>query len=129
MRALRRRGPLPLRNVLDKNAASERVCRACHWLGWYDGGHDLDDLIDRGLVTAGRSLGRREAEALADEHGYDLLELIRGRRRGDDVMLVRCRECGRRTAERPCDVAYGRACAGARARREATAGGGPQGRA
>lgn len=130
-----------LRYVLEKNAIGERVCRACYWLGWYDGGHDLvrktvgraleaghdlDELIDRGLVTAGESLGWREAEALADENGYDLVDLIRGRRRGDDVMLVRCRECGRQTAERPCNVAYGCTCAGARARREA--GGGPEAR-
>ena len=116
-----------LKYILDKNKIGEKVCRACYWLGWYDEGHDLehltiskalaagytlDELIDRGLIIAGQSIGWQEAEALANEHGYELLDLIHGKRRGDDVMLVKCRACGRQTAERPCDVTYGCTCGG-----------------
>lgn len=116
-----------LKYILDKNGIGEKVCRACYWLGWYDEGHDLehmaigklieaghtlDGLIDQGVITAGQSIRWQEAEALANEHGYELLDLIHGRRRGDDVMLVKCQACGRQTAERPCDVEYGCTCGG-----------------
>lgn len=116
-----------LKYILDKNGIGEKVCRACYWLGWYDEGHNLehmaigkfikaghtlDELIDHGVITAGQSIRWQEAEALADKHGYELLDLIHGGRRGDDVMLVKCRACGRQTAERPCDVEYGCTCGG-----------------
>lgn len=75
-------------------------------------GHTLDELIDHGVITAGQSIRWQEAETLADKHGYELLDLIHGGRRGDDVMLVKCRACGRQTAERPCGVEYGCTCGG-----------------
>ena len=119
-----------LKYVLHKNEIGEKVCRACYWIGWYEdghelnhlaikhlieSGHDLDELIDQGVITPGESLEWCEAESMATEHGHDLVDLIHGSHPGDDVMVVRCRACGRQTAERPGDVAHGCTCGGIQA--------------
>lgn len=114
-----------LRYILDKNAIGEKVCRTCFWIGWYDErrvifnksiqnlldqGEDLDDLIDQGVVTARHSLEIKAAQKLAHDNGFDLVEIRQGNREGDDVLVVRCKNCGRQTAERPGDVAFGCTC-------------------
>ena len=53
-----------------------------------------------------------EAANFAREHGYDLLDLLSGAKAGEDVMIVKCRACGKQTAERPGDVAFGCTCGG-----------------
>lgn len=53
---------------------------------------------------------REEAELLAEKNGYDLIDLIDADRPGREIMLVRCQACGRQTAERPGDVAWGCSC-------------------
>lgn len=120
-----------LKYILDKNAIHERVCRACYWRAWYREAHDLHDssvqqminrgisrsaLIQEGVVEERRDATWEEAEKLADKHGYDLVDLIRGIRKGEDVLLVRCRACGRQTAERPGDVTFGCTCGGEKAK-------------
>ena len=113
--------------VMEKNALPEATCRICFWLGWYedyhdltaeviqrrlDRGYELDFLLDSGFAPKPLGTDWARAEALAGEHGYDLIGLVHGRRRGDDVMVVRCRACGRQTAERPGDVEFGCTCGG-----------------
>lgn len=72
-----------------------------------EAGHTLDELIDRGLITAGQNIRWQEADALTSEHGYELIDLIHGKRRGDDVMLVRCQACGCQMPKRPYDIECG----------------------
>lgn len=113
--------------VLEKNGIGEPTCRTCFWLGWcdwsheitvenvkshLDRGYELDFLLDDGIVPRYHSLDWGAAKSLAGKHGYDLIGLVHGKRPGDDVMIVRCLACGRQTAQRPEDVAFGCTCAG-----------------
>lgn len=114
-----------LKYILDKNDIGEPVCRTCFWLGWYTDAHELYDngvlrliesgltrreLIEQGVISKPQGLGWEQASKLAQAHGYDLVDLIEGRRPGDDVMVVRCKSCGRQTAKRPGDVTFGCTC-------------------
>lgn len=116
-----------LKYILDKNAIGEPVCRACYWLSWYGESHALYDrsvrkilaegvprseLIRQGVITQEHDATWAQAESLAQENGYDLVDLIHGARPGDDVLVVRCQACGRQTAERPYDVKFGCMCGG-----------------
>lgn len=113
--------------VLEKNTVHEPTCRTCFWLGWYDWSHEvdvqniqnhldrgyeIDFLLDYGFAAYSRSLDWKQAEDLAGKHGYDLIGLVHGRRSGNDVMIVRCRACGRQTAQHPQDIKFGCTCAG-----------------
>lgn len=51
-----------------------------------------------------------QAEKLAKDNGYDLVELIDDDKPGCEIMLVQCRACGRISAERPFDVKWGCSC-------------------
>lgn len=116
-----------LKYILDKNGIGEKVCRACYWMHWYgddravknsaikrmlDNGADIDNLIDQGAISAPDPLSISKAQKLAEENGFDLVDLLQGSRDGDDVLVIRCKSCGRQTAERPEDVAFGCTCGG-----------------
>ena len=111
-----------LKYILDKKDAT---CRACVWRSWYSEANDLYDesvkqiiasgisrkeLIKQGVIKQPKDIGWSNAAKLAEEHGYNLVDLLRGRYPGNDVMVVQCKACGRQTAERPCDVEYGCTC-------------------
>lgn len=113
--------------ILEKTELGEPVCRACFWPGWYDDchktraeviqkhldeGYDLDFLLDSGFAPRRHALEWPQAEKLADAHGYRLIGMIHGTREGDDLMVVRCRACGRQSVERPGDVEFGCTCKG-----------------
>lgn len=53
-----------------------------------------------------------QARDLAEENGFDLIDLISGKQPGDDLLLVKCRVCGKQTVERPGDVVHGCTCKG-----------------
>ena len=53
-----------------------------------------------------------QARDLAEENGFDLIDLITGKQSGDDLLLVKCRACGKQTVERLGDVVYGCTCKG-----------------
>lgn len=111
-----------LKYILEKKG---RTCRACYWRSWYGGAKALYDesvkqlvangvsrreLIEQGVIKQAKDAGWSEAAKLANQHGYDLVDLMHGSNPGDDVMVVRCQACGRQTAERPYDVAFGCTC-------------------
>lgn len=113
----------------NKKLADELVCRACFWRTWYRisdalynqqvgkllaEGWSPEELERQGVVAKPQSLSREEAERLAADHGYELLDLLHGDNPGDDILLVRCKECGRRSALRPGDVVQGCSCARAK---------------
>ncbi|BAK45555.1 hypothetical protein [Eggerthella sp. YY7918] len=114
-----------LKYILEKNDCGERVCRACYWLKWYSDSHDIYDaavqnmiangitrreLYEQGVLTLQRDMSWNESERLANQSGYDLIDLIRGDRPSDDVLIVKCMACGRQSAMRPQDVAFGCTC-------------------
>lgn len=117
-----------LKYILEKNEIGEKVCRACFWSGWYDEaratqhaaikhmldqGADLDCLIDQGVVSARYAMSLADAKELAEDNGFDLIDLLAGDHPGDDLLVVRCKVCGRQTVERPGDVRFGCTCGGA----------------
>lgn len=117
-----------LKYILDKNALPEKTCRACYWLDWYGASHELydkavqeliargasrQDLQDQGIINKETNdMAWSEASQLANDHGLELIDLIHGRQRGDDVLITRCKACGRQQAVRPCDATYGCTCNG-----------------
>ena len=116
-----------LKYILDKNDIGEKACRTCYWMHWYgddravknsaikrmlDNGADIDNLIDQGAISAPDPLSISKAQKLAEDNGFDFVDLLQGSRDGDDVLVVRCKSCGRQTAERPEDVAFGCTCGG-----------------
>ena len=116
-----------LKYILEKGSGGGGVCRACYWRSWYGESKKLYDaavqsmidqgiprsrLIEEGVIKERRDATWEEAEKHAREHGFDLVDLIRGDHPGNDVMIVKCRGCGRQTAERPADVYFGCTCGG-----------------
>lgn len=72
-------------------------------------GDDAGAAFYRSLLPP-EPMSREQAQSLAEENGYDLVDLIDADRPGREIMLVRCQACGRQTAERPGDVAWGCSC-------------------
>lgn len=116
-----------LKYILEKGSGGGGVCRACYWRRWYSESKRLYDtavqslidqgiprsrLVEEGVIKQKRDATWEEAKEYAREHGFDLVDLIRGEHPGNDVMIVRCRSCGRQTAQRPCDVSFGCTCGG-----------------
>lgn len=102
-----------LKYILDKNGVGERTCRACYWMGWYGcSGVARSAACECKFSGTPIQSGIMRAEKLAEEHGFDLINLLQGDRDGADVLVVRCKACGRQTAERPEDVSFGCTCGG-----------------
>lgn len=116
-----------LKYILDKNDIGEKVCRACYWTDWYAGcrvlrdeaiqsllsqSYSYNDLVKQGVMDEGTALRLSQARDLAEENGYELIDLISGKQSGDDLLLVKCRACGKQTVEHPGDVVCGCTCKG-----------------
>jgi hypothetical protein len=91
--------------TIDKNSDGEATCRACYWRGW---------AADQRFLLAEADPGPAETvetvRALADAHGYDYLGSLTAPVLDDDPHRVRCRYCGRISAERAGDIAWGCSC-------------------
>ena len=120
-----------LKYILSKNEIGERVCRACYWRAWYGSSHDLydasvakliaegytrEELKRQGVITVDHDMAWGEAVRLAEENGYELIDLIHGDRQGDDVLVTRCPNCGRQEPQRPGDVGWRCPCGGVKAK-------------
>ena len=116
-----------LKYILDTHKKSDKVCRACYWLDWYGwsnglhdssinqllaSGFDEEELAEQGITTNEKDLRWSIAEASTNEHGYDLINLIRGPRAGNEVLVVKCQSCGRQSAIRAGDEKYPCSCGG-----------------
>ena len=75
-------------------------------------GYSYNDLVKQGVMDERTALRLSQARDLAEENGFDLIDLISGKQPGDDLLLVKCRVCGKQTVERPGDVVYGCTCKG-----------------
>lgn len=114
-----------LQYIRRKNEIGERTCRACYWLAWYgsarqlydrgvqkliESGYSRRELIQQGVLREERGLDWNNAARLAEERGYELVDLLHGDHPGDDVLVVRCTACGRLLPQRPGDVVFGCQC-------------------
>lgn len=90
-----------LEYTLTKNAEGEATCRACFWRAWAARTRAM-----QGAHADWAPTSPTAAEALADAHDYDYLGALSEPSLPDDPHLVRCRFCGRQSAERLADVAW-----------------------
>lgn len=92
--------------ILHKQEIGEPVCRACYWKQWY-----RDSWTKYGV---GQGLKGEIPEAVLlnviDACGYELLDVIPGDRRGEELYRVRCCSCGRISVERLGDIVWGCTC-------------------
>lgn len=120
-----------LKYILDKNSIGERVCRACYWRQWYGSARDLyeegvkqlidsgmtrEELIKQGVIFSKHDASWNEARSLCEQNGYELKDLIRGDRPGEDVLITQCPNCGRILPQRPSDVTFRCPCGGVKSK-------------
>lgn len=91
--------------VQGKDAEGEPTCRACYWRNW--GAHQRESL---GQSGDNEPVPYEKAEATAEEHGYIYLGPLTNPSMADDPHRVECRRCGKITAERLGDIAFGCTC-------------------
>lgn len=91
--------------VLDRNAAGEPTCRACHWREWADWARNV-----QGPWAKSQTVLVDEARAHAAANGYAYLEPLTTPSLPDDPHRVRCTYCGRISAQRLGDISFGCTC-------------------
>lgn len=91
--------------TLDKNRYGERTCRACFWRSWAVEARAL-----QGDWARDAPVPFEEAKSIAEEHGFDYLGPLTAPSLPDDPHHTRCRRCGKISAERLCDIAFGCTC-------------------
>jgi DNA polymerase-3 subunit epsilon len=91
--------------VQDKNADGEGTCRACFWRGW--GAHQRALL---GAYGDNEPVPYEKAQATAEKHGYIYLGPVTSPSLPHDPHRVECRRCGKISAERLGDIAFGCTC-------------------
>lgn len=91
--------------TLEKNACGELTCRACFWRGWAVEARAL-----RRQLSHLQPVPVEEAKSLAEEHGFDYLGPLTAPSLPDDPHHTRCRRCGKISAERLADIAFGCTC-------------------
>jgi hypothetical protein len=91
--------------TLEKNAQGEKTCRACYWTEWAKEARQLS-----GSTTSARIYSLEEIVAHLDANGYDFIATTVDVNDGNDPIIVRCRSCGRRSAERMGDIGWGCSC-------------------
>lgn len=87
--------------TLEKNPLGEPTCRACFWREW---------AATSGAPANSTDPGIDEMRAFAEEHGYEYLGPLTSPPLGEDPHRVRCRYCGRISAQRPGDIGWGCSC-------------------
>ena len=92
--------------ILDKRGIGEPVCRRCYWESWYRGSWEQFG-VGQGHKGAMSEAGARW---LAQQFGYDLVDLVQGAVPGEELYHVRCQSCGRVTYERFGDMAWRCTC-------------------
>lgn len=88
-----------------KNARGEKTCRACHWKSWAK------------MARARKGISSPEAKYSADAivahleaHGFTLIATTSDINDGNDPIIACCSSCGRISAERMRDIAFGCHC-------------------
>ena len=93
--------------VLDKNEFAEATCRACFWRAWAT--HQRERLDPYG-ASLEESISYEKAHAIAEESGYIYLGPLTSPSLPGDPHRTECRRCGKISAERLGDIAFGCTC-------------------
>lgn len=88
--------------TLDKNTYAEPTCRACFWRAWARQSRDM-----HGVWAKVAPVPYEKAKNTAEKSGYEYLEPLTAPSLPDDPHHVQCRRCGRISAERLSDIAWG----------------------
>ncbi|BBZ51996.1 3'-5' exoribonuclease [Mycobacterium heidelbergense] len=92
--------------TLEKNDIGEVTCRACYWRSWAAHARTL-----QGAWAHLEPVPYEKARSCAEENGYDYFGPLTAPSLPDDPHHVRCRRCGKISAERLGDIAFGCTCA------------------
>ncbi|HRD10800.1 MAG TPA: exonuclease domain-containing protein [Mycobacterium sp.] len=91
--------------TLDKNSIGEPTCRACFWRQW--AAHQRASL---GPWADLEPVPYEQAKAMAEANGFEYLGPLTAPSLRDDPHHVRCRRCGKISAERLGDISFGCTC-------------------
>jgi DNA polymerase-3 subunit epsilon len=91
--------------VLDKNSWREATCRACYWRDWAEQSRAL-----AGPFARFEPVPYEKAQAVASENGFIYLGPLTSPSLPDDPHRTECLRCGRISAERLGDIAFGCPC-------------------
>ncbi|MEU5156080.1 zinc-ribbon domain-containing protein [Glycomyces sp. NPDC021274] len=91
--------------TLEKNAVDEATCRACYWRQWGEEARQR-----QGFHPDDLPIPASEVKAKAEASGFEYLGALTDPSMREDPHLVRCRGCGRQSAERLGDIGWGCSC-------------------
>ncbi|WP_085098853.1 exonuclease domain-containing protein [Mycobacterium paraense] len=91
--------------TLEKNRYREPTCRACYWRDWAARARTL-----QGAWANLEPVAYEQAKSFSEEHGFDYLGPLTAPSLPDDPHHIRCRRCGKISAERLGDIAFGCTC-------------------
>ncbi|MFD5656159.1 zinc-ribbon domain-containing protein [Streptomyces hirsutus] len=94
-----------LEYTLEKNTIGEATCRACYWRQWAD-----EDRRLKGAYANLDPVPASKAREHAEKNGYEYLGPLADPSLSEDPHHVRCRYCGRLSAERMGDIGFGCRC-------------------
>lgn len=91
--------------TLGNNSAGLKTCRACFWRDWA-----VMARASKGGWAHDAPVPFEEAKSIAEEHGFDYLGPLTAPSLPHDPHHTRCRRCGRISAQRLGDIAFGCTC-------------------
>jgi DNA polymerase III epsilon subunit-like protein len=91
--------------TLGNNRSGLKTCRACFWRDWA-----VMARASKGDWAHDAPVPFEEAKSLAEEHGFDYLGPLTAPSLPDDPHHTRCRRCGKISAQRLGDIAFGCTC-------------------
>lgn len=94
-----------LEYVMDNNAHGLKTCRACFWKSWA-----ADSRQMMGNYGGYSPVPEDTARAHADSNGFNYIRPLTQPSLSGDPHYVRCRSCGRLSAQRLGDIGFGCSC-------------------
>lgn len=91
--------------TLGNNNSGLKTCRACFWRDWA-----VEARASKGGWAHDAPVPFEEAKSIAEENGFDYLGPLTAPSLPDDPHHTRCRRCGKISAKRLCDIAFGCTC-------------------
>ncbi|TFD20872.1 DUF559 domain-containing protein [Cryobacterium sp. TMT4-10] len=95
-----------LEYTLEKNRLGEPTCRACYWRAW--AGESRRML--RINLPKPEAVSIEDARQSSEAHNYTYLGALTAPSLPSDPHYVQCNQCGRLSAERLSDIAWGCSC-------------------
>ncbi|MFE7065563.1 zinc-ribbon domain-containing protein [Microbacterium sp. NPDC057658] len=94
-----------LEYVMDNNAHGLKTCRACFWTSWA-----VDSRQMMGSFGDYSPVAEDTARAHAESNGFNYIRPLTEPSLSGDPHYVRCRSCGRLSAQRLGDIGFGCSC-------------------